>query len=135
MALMNLAKPKRILNLNSFLPPGGEDGLDLSYHSGTLDLTIQYEKTGGETGDARKVIRFMDAKYFFKTPFPGYSFFSCPDDRDVSLLSSLVEYEYSDMVEMDKKRYNINGYRHYRLFLHSVGFAVYVIAQSCEVLD
>ena len=48
------------------------------------------------------------------------SFFSCPDDRNLPLLDSLVEYGYSGMLEI-------------RLFLHSIGVAIHVIAQSCEI--
>jgi hypothetical protein len=76
---------------------------------------------------------FLMLNIFFKTPFPGYSFFSCPDVRDLLLLNSLVEYGHSDMLDMEHKTSGATGYRHYRLFLHSTGVAIHVITQSCEI--
>lgn len=132
---MQLSNPKKVLDLDSFLPSDGEDGFEMSYSKGILNLVIFYEPEGLELGEARKTIRFSPAKYFFKTPFPGYSFFICPDDRDISLLNSVVEYEYSDMVDIESKSLRTAGYKHYRLFLHSTGVALHVIAKSCEISD
>ena len=130
---MQLSNPKQVLNLDSFLPPDGETRFEMSFADGVLSVDIFYEMENSElNNDARRRIRFSQAKYFFKTPFPGYSFFSCPDDRDISLLNSLVEYGHSDMLDMEHRTFGTTGYSHYRLFLHSTGVAIHVIAKSCE---
>ncbi|TLG90646.1 hypothetical protein FEM54_16705 [Pseudomonas edaphica] len=131
--MMKLSNPKKLLDLDSFLPSDGETRFDMSYSDGVLNLDIFYEVEGFDLGEAKKSIRFSRAKYFFKTPFPGYSFFTCLDDRDISLLNSLVEYEHSDMLDMEGKSSGGADCRHYRLFLHSTGVAIHVIAQSCEI--
>jgi hypothetical protein len=130
---MQLSNPKQIINLDDFLPSDGETRFEMFFSDGVLNLDIFYETADFESRDARRRIRFSQAKYFFKTPFPGYSFFSCPDDRELSLLNSLVEYEHSDMLEMECGASKRTDYRHYRLFLHSTGVAIHVIAQSCEI--
>ncbi|MFC7422153.1 hypothetical protein ACFQNF_20045 [Iodobacter arcticus] len=130
--MMQLSNPKQVVNLDDFLPPDGEERFDMFFADGVLSLDIFYE-TEDSGNDAKRRILFDHAKYFFKTPFPGYSFFSCPDDRNLSLLNSLVEYEHSDMLAMERGSSMGAGYKHYRLFLHSTGVAIHVIAQSCEI--
>jgi hypothetical protein len=116
-----------------FLPSDGETRFEMFFADGLLSLDIFYELDDSGSCAARRRIRFPHAKYFFKTPFPGYSFFSCPDVRDLLLLNSLVEYGHSDMLDMEHKTSGATGYRHYRLFLHSTGVAIHVITQSCEI--
>lgn len=130
--MMKLSNPKQVLNLDSFLPPDGESRIEMFFADGVLRLDVFYEMENSQLNDARCRILFLQAKYFFKTPFPGFSFFSCPDDRDISLLGSLVEYEHSDMVNMESESSGAAGYNHYRLFLHATGVALHVIAKSCE---
>lgn len=130
---MQLSKPIQILNLESFLPSDGESRFEMSFADGVLRLDVFYETEDHGLSDAKREFQFAQAKYFFKTPFPGYSFFSCPDDRNVSLLNSLVEYEHSDMLDMEHGTSGTTGYKHYRLFLHSVGVAIHVIAKSCVI--
>jgi hypothetical protein len=130
---MQLSNPIEVFNLDDFLPSDGEDGFEMLYAEGVLSLDIFYETDDSAPRNARRRIRFLQAKYFFKTPFPGYSFFSCSDHRDTPLLNSVVEYGHSDMLEMEQKTSGSTGYKHYRLFLHSTGIAIHVIAQSCEI--
>lgn len=130
---MQLSNPIQVVNLDGFLPSDGETRFEMFFADGVLSLDIFYEVDDSESCTAKRRICFPHAKYFFKTPFPGYSFFSCPDDRDLSLLNSLVEYGHSDMLDIDHKTSGTTGYRHYRLFLHSTGVAIHVIAQSCEI--
>ena len=132
---MKLSNPIKVLDLESFLPPDGETKFELSYSQGDLNLNIFYESDDSELGESQKSIRFLKAKHFFKSPFPGHSFFVCPDDRDLSLLDSMVEYENSEMLDAASESSGSVGYRHYRLFLHSSGVAMHVIAQSFEILD
>lgn len=130
---MKLSKPRRVLDLDDFLPSDGESRFEMSYSDGLLNIDVFYESDETDGVEIKKNICFSEAQYFFKTPFPGYSFFYCPDDKDISLLSSLVEYEDSDMLVMEFKSSDTINCRHYRLFLHSVGVAIHVIAKSCEV--
>lgn len=130
---MQLSNPIQVLNLDDFLPSDGETRFEMFYVDRVLSLDVFYEVDDSESYVAKRRIRFSQAKYFFKTPFPGYSFFSCPDDRNLSLLNSLVEYGHSDMLDMEHKTSGAADYRHYRLFLHSTGIAIHVIAQSCEI--
>jgi hypothetical protein len=132
---MKLSNPPKLLDLDSFLPSDGETRFDMSYSGGTLNLDVFYEVEGFDLGEGKISICFSRAKYLFKTPFPGYSFFTCLEDRDISLLNSLVEYGYSDMLDVDEKTSGVTGYKHYRLFLHSTGVAINVIAKSCEILN
>lgn len=132
---MLLSGPKQVFNFDDIFPSDGESRFELSFLDGILKLDIFYEIEGAEVSEARCEIRFSHAKYFLKSPFPGYSFFNCPDDRDLSLLSSLVEYQYSDMLNMELERSGAKDYNHYRLFLHSSGVAIHVIATSYEILD
>lgn len=129
---MKLHNPRRVIDLDDFLPLDGESRFEMLYADGRLNLEIFYEKNDA-AGEVKRTIVFVRAKYFFKTPFPGHSFFS--EGRDISLLNSLVEYEYSDMLAMVAAAPGDKSLRHYRLFLHSSRVAIYVIAQSCEMLD
>lgn len=128
---MQLSNPKQIYDLDRFLPSDGESGLEMRFADGNLYLDISYEKEDGTL--VQRDVQFIHAKYFFKTPFPGYSFFSCPDDRNLSLLNSLVQYESSEFLEVELEKSESGEYKHYRLFLHSTGVAIHVIANSCEV--
>ncbi|GHU09137.1 hypothetical protein FACS1894158_18650 [Betaproteobacteria bacterium] len=136
---MQLSDPVQILNLNDFLPLDGEDKIEIFTDGGELNLDIFYEVAGVESRTAKLRIHFSYAHYFVKTPFPGYSFIYGPDDSDSSLLYSLVEYQRSDVLDQMCKFSEENGfrhytgYKHYRLFLHSVGVAIHVIAKSCEI--
>lgn len=130
---MQLSDPTEIFDLDDFLPPDGEDRFEMLYADGVLSLDIFYEAYDSAPRNAKRTIRFFQAKYFFKTPFPGYSFFSCPDHRDTPLLDSVVEYGHSDMLDVEQKTSGSRGYKHYRLFLHSTGVAIHAIAQSCEI--
>lgn len=132
---MQLSNPKQVVNLDDFLPSDGESRFEMVFADGGLSLDVFYEVDDPTPHDAKRRILFKQAKYFFKTPFPGYSFFSCPDDRNLALLNSLVEYENSDMLNTAISSSDGDSYRHYRLFLHSAGVAIHVIAQSCEVSD
>ncbi|MCL1918618.1 MAG: hypothetical protein FWG14_09945 [Peptococcaceae bacterium] len=145
---MQLYDPIQILNLDNFLPLDGEDNIEIFTDGGVLNLDIFYEPKGSESHTAKFRISFPYTKYFFKTPFPDYGFFGCLigldsspeeqdcslDDQDLSLLHSLVEYRHSKILDMDHKMTGATGYRHYQLLLHSVGVAIHVIADSCEIL-
>lgn len=130
---MQLSSPVEVFNLDDFLPVDGEDKFDIFYSDNILNLDVFYETTDSVTRPAKRRIRFLLAKYFFKTPFPGYSFFNCPDHHKAPLLNSLVEYENSELLDMENKTVGSIDYRHYRLFLHSAGVAIHVIAKSCEI--
>lgn len=130
---MQLSNPIEVLNLDDFLPSDGETRFEMYYVDRALSLDIFYEAKDSASRIAKRRICFSQAKYFFKTPFPGYSFFSCPDDRNLSLLNSLVEYANSDMLATEHQESGATDYKHYRLFLHSTGVAIHVIAQSFAI--
>lgn len=132
--MMKLFSPKKLFDFDSFLPSDGETRFEIFYSDGDLNIDIFYE-IGDEIEEAKKNIRFLKTKHFFKSPFPGYSFFTCPDDRDMSLLNSLVEYEHSDMLDVERSIPGATNFKHYRFFLHSTGVAIHVIAKSCEISD
>lgn len=129
---MKLSSPKQVFDLDNFLPQDGESKFEMGYLNGVLTVDVFYEKDG-VVGEAKRTISFVQAKYFFKTPFPGYSFFTCPDDKNLSLLNSLVEYEQSDMLKVEEGASGNKSHKHFRLFLHSAGAAIHVIARSCEM--
>lgn len=129
---MKLSKPKEIYNLDKFLPPDGEDTVEISLSSGQLDIDIFYEPLESKK-EQKKTIRFRDVRHFFKSPFPGVSLANCPDDRNLELLHSLVQYEYSELLDNDPGSIESSNYKHYRIFLHSVGMAIYVVAESTEI--
>jgi hypothetical protein len=131
---MNLYNPQEVLDLNAFLPPDGEDDFKISYSDGDLDLDIYYEEINSEK-EVYKRIRFIGTRHFFKSPFPGVSFFACKDDNNISLLHSIVEYKKSELLERDSKLIDSADFKHYRLFLHSTGVVIYVVALSLEVLE
>lgn len=122
-----------MFDLDDFLPPDGENKFDMHYSQGDLILDIHYDSDDPEPRELRKQICFLKTRHLFKSPFPGYSFFSCPDDKDISLLNSIVEYGESELLEEDVKLLGSSGYKHYRLFLHSSGAVIYVVAQSLEI--
>ncbi|MRJ21198.1 hypothetical protein FRT60_12785 [Pseudomonas haemolytica] len=126
---MKLSNPKKLVDMNSFLPLDGESRVEILYAGTELIINVFFE-IGDGASDEKKTFRFKKAKYFYKLPFPGYSPFSCSSDEGIELLNCLVEYGYSEMVDIDKERSGISGYAHYRLFFHSIGVAVYVIAKS-----
>jgi hypothetical protein len=128
---MKLSNPREIFNLDDFIPPDGEDRFEIADVDSTLNLDIFYEPDDPEFRLARLRICFDQAKYFFKAPlFSGYSFFNCPDDRKLELLNSLVEYEESDLLDLEHQSNSAIRYKHYRLFLLASGVAIHVIAQS-----
>lgn len=130
---MRLSSPKQVVNLDEFLPSDGETHFEMFFTDGTLSLDVFYEGDDQALDQEKLSIHFNKAKYFFKTPFPGYSFFTCPDDRDLSLLNSLVEYEQSEMLDIERSPSGMMDYKHFRLFLHSTGAAIHVIAQSVNI--
>jgi hypothetical protein len=129
---MKLSNPKQVINLDDYLPQDGESRFEMHYLGGALILEIFYDRDD-ISREAKRSMKFPQAKYFFKTPFPGYGFFSCEDDRNISLLNSLVEYEHSDMLAVEANASGDRGFKHYRLFLHSAGVAIHAIAKSCEM--
>ncbi|MGH8451071.1 hypothetical protein [Pseudomonas sp.] len=130
---IKLSKPKQLLDLDQLLPGGGENRFELFYSGTTLDLDVFYDAEDLSLGEVKKSIRFLGVTYFFKQPFPGYSFFSFKEDSDISTLGSLVEYGYSGMIVMRQGEELSSEDKHYRLFLHSVGAALYVIAASVDI--
>jgi len=144
---MQPSKPTQILNLNDFLPLDGEDRIEIFHNGGALSLDIFYEPKGHESRTAKLRIHFPYAKYFFKTLFPDNGFYGCllnldssldaqgspGDDQDLSCLHSLIEYQHSKLLDMDHKTTGATGYKEYQLLLHSVGVAIHVIADSCEI--
>ncbi len=130
---MRLSGPKEVLNFDKILPLDGENRFDLYYAEREIVLNIFYDSCTDSVVEVKKTIRFSGAKYFYKMPFPGCSIFNCVDDNEVVLLNSLVVYDYSEMVEKDSGSASVCDYKHYRLFLHSVGVAIYVIAELCTV--
>lgn len=132
---MKLFQPLCCLDLGALLPAEGEDRVEMIYADDALDVNIYFESDGAEGGESRKVIRFIWPSYFVKTPFPGYSFFNCPDDRDNPMLDCLVEYKVSDLLVAIDAAGSASVHRHFRLYLQSEGMAMHVVAQSFEVLD
>jgi hypothetical protein len=127
---LKLSNPIQVFDLDEFLPADGESRFALNYSEGTFAVDIIYEKEGFP-GEFVRTLRFGVARSFFKTPFPGYSFFQCKEDRNVALLNSVVHYGHSDLSNLDGSI----GYKHYRLFLHSAGAAIHVIAKSFAITD
>lgn len=132
---MKLLQPQKLLDLDTFLPSDGEDDVEMSWVDNSLTLNIYYDPELPGIVRAKKAFVFLSPSYFVKTPFPGHSFFSCPDDRDLSLLSCLVEYKSSEMLDIANKPPGLPRYRHFRVYLHSVGAALHIVAQSFEVID
>lgn len=130
---MNLSNPIQVINLKEFLPLDGENRVEICYIDGGLNIDIYFEKDGMELIPDKLRLSFSNVAHFFKSPFPGYSFFSCSGDRELSLLHSVVEYAQSDLVDLEQKRAGGAGLKHYRLFLHSTGNAIHVIAKSCGI--
>ncbi|WP_148046936.1 hypothetical protein [Pseudomonas poae] len=130
---IKLSNPKQLLDLDQLLPGGGENRFEIFYSGTTLNLDIFYDAEDPSLGEIKKSIRFLKVTCFFKQPFPGYSFFSCKEDSDISTLGSLVEYGHSDMIAMRQGKELSSDDKHYRLFLHSVGAALYVIANSVDI--
>lgn len=132
---MKLSQPQKLLDLDTFLPSDGEDDFSMSYAENYLTLDIYYDPELSAPTRVKKSLRFFWPSYFVKTPFPGHSFFSCPDDRDLSLLSCLVEYKSSEIVDIANKMSSSASFRHFRLYLQSEGAALHIVAQSFEVID
>lgn len=130
---MQLSDPKEVLNLDGFLPSDGETGVEMRYGNRVLDLDIFYDSEFSKSGSAKRQLRFLEAKYFSKGPFPGPSLYRCPEDRKLALLNSLVAYSGSDILTMERQEFGKTDYKHYRLFLHSTGIAIHVVAESVEI--
>ena len=129
--LFKLSNPIRVFDLDEFLPADGESRIALSLAEGTLAVDIFYEEEDSSE-EFFRTLRFGVTRSFFKTPFPGHSFFQCEEDRNVALLNSVVHYEHSDFAALES---GSGGYKHYRLFLHSAGAAIHVIAKSFAITD
>lgn len=130
---MKLSHPIKVINLMEFLPPDGESRVEMSYVNRVLNIDIYFEKDDQECSLEKLILTFSSTAHFFKSPFPGYSFFSSPGDRDLSLLHSVVEYAQSDLVDIEQEIAGGTGLKHYRLFLHATGIAIHVIAKSCSM--
>lgn len=126
-----LSNPIRVFDLDEFLPADGESRFVLNFADGTLAVDVFYEKEDSSE-EFVQTLRFEVASSFLKTPFPGHSFFQCEGDRNIALLNSVVHYEYSDFAALGSGG---GGYKHYRLFLHSAGAAIHVIAKSFAITD
>lgn len=131
---MNLSNPKRVINLSDFLPVDGESKFEMRYVDRVLNLEVIYDKDDTDQ-EFKRVFIFDQATFFLKTIFPGQSIFNYPNGRNISLDDSLVEYEHSDLLNSLARIDDRSGYKHYRLFLHSVGVAIHVISRSCELSD
>lgn len=131
---MKLSGPKEVFDFDTVLPLDGEDRFDLCYSERQVVLSVFYCTEFDDLAEQKIVIRFDGAKYFFKMPFPGRSIFICSDDEEVRLINSLVVYDYSEMIAADMRDASVSLYKQYRLFLHSVGVAIYVVAESCVVV-
>jgi hypothetical protein len=129
---MNIDYAKKVIDLDEFLPLDGEDRVDIFYEDGSLRLEIFYESTDGKRV-SRLVIEFINADYFVKSPFPGYSLFNPRQEQDISLLHSLVEYEKSDWIDVACGGSAHETRKHYRIIFHSVGMALHVISGTCKV--
>lgn len=130
---MKLSNPKEIFDLNDILPPDGEDGVELHYVEGDLKIKLYYQSNDG--ADYNKTICFYSARHFIKGSFPGFSLFSCEQDTNISLLDSIVEYEESEFLESTLSASFVNDFKHFRVFFHSAGITMHVIAKSVEILD
>jgi hypothetical protein len=141
---------REVFNLNDLLPLDGEDRLEISTDGGELNIDIFYETSDTEPRTAKLRIHFPFAPYFVKTPFPGYGIIEdmsvdgkkiSGNDAEMLFLNSLVEYRYSIMLDglhKSSEKYEFRSYadcKHYRLFLHSVGVAINVIAESCKIIN
>lgn len=126
-----LSNPIRVFDLDDFLPSDGESRCALNFTDGTLAVDVFYEKEDSAE-ELVRTLYFRVARSFFKAPFPGYSFFQCEEDRNTSLLNSVVQYGYSDYAALESEN---GGYRHYRLFLHSAEVTIHVIAKSFAIAD
>ena len=130
---MVLSEPKMAYDLDTVLPPEGEDRAIFVHSDGELTVTLYYENESLAEQHANITIKFFNAGYFVKTPFPGVSLFSCPNDRNISLLNSLVEYQKSELLDSIGLNSTYAEAKHYRVFLHSVKIALHVVASNFEV--
>lgn len=129
---MEIYCAKQILDLDEFLPPDGEDRVDIFYEGGSLRLEVFYELVGSQQ-ESRRIIEFVDADYFVKSPFPGYSLFSYQKELDISLLNSLIEYKKSDLISKAYGDDVCETRKHYRIIFHSVEMVLHVISSSCKL--
>lgn len=132
---MRLSHPQKLLDFDTFLPLDGEDDVEMSWVDNSLTLNIYYDPELPGISRTKKSFVFLSPSYFVKTPFPGHSLFSCSGDRDLSLLSCLVEYKSSELLDVANKIPGSPNYRHFRVYLHSVGAALHIVARSFEVID
>ncbi|WP_143029325.1 hypothetical protein [Rhodoferax sp. OV413] len=128
--MMQLSNIIQLENLH-FLPVDGEDRVEMEFTGGCLTLKLYY--TNEKEASVRRDLRFSAASYFLKTPFPGSSVFDCAEDRNLELLDSLVAYEYSAWLDNARAHHARLEGRHYRIFLHSAGIAIHVIAAGYEL--
>lgn len=131
--VMNLSSPKIAYDLRPILPLDGEDRIDIIHSGDSVLLRIIYQPAESPR-EMVCGINFVGVRFFIESPFPGAGVFFCPDDGIVEMLESLVEYDHSDLVEAESEFSGDDELRHYRIFLHSVGVAINVIAEKYEVL-
>ncbi|MFZ5756302.1 MAG: hypothetical protein ACOY3X_05330 [Pseudomonadota bacterium] len=129
---MNLSDPVELLDLDGLLPPDGESGYEISMTGNTLDVTVIFDSEGGGTG--KICLRFFKAAYFYLSPFYGHSVFHIQGGEKSNFLGALVEYKNSDLLDADRALSGDFGRRHFRVFLHSVGVSIHVVACSFEAL-
>lgn len=133
---MKVAGPKKVLNFRGYIPAGGEDFVNINYCGCDLTVEILCESEGEEGDEAVLTLKFVDARYFIKSSLPGIALLSASVDSDVSVLSHLVEYEWSEWVALDEQATGLSGYKHFRMFLHSVGLVLDVVANGvCQLSE
>lgn len=130
---MKLSKPKLLHDLYDFLPPDGEDEVEFHYKNGVLNIDLFYESLDGK--NSKKIVCFNGVLQCIQGLFPGFSFFTCESSNSIPVVSSIIEYEYSELLEKTINQSIQDCYKHYGLVLNTPGFGFNVIAKSVEIID
>lgn len=117
----------------SILPSYGENGVELFFKKGNLDVKIFYDSEIKDSDENVINFSFKHSCFHRFTSFPGISdsaikFEQCDE------ISSLIEFKYSDYkLAWEKHFNNLFKFRHFRIFFTSANHYLEVICEDLEI--
>lgn len=145
---MKIGNPKLLIDFNDWLPFDGESKVNFWNKDSDLIVEVVYETKASAADRENENIQYVKrqivfewARYFFKVPFPGVSFFEVERRSQGPSASALNEFLYSDFARnvMDNYR-ELTGMdsspaRHFAIFFMAENVCYHVIADGFNLSE
>jgi len=127
---MKISKPKRIIELNEWLPSYGETSVALKTQGLQLVLSVTYD---GEREEQVKQIEFDGVSSFFVSSVPGVDLLKCTYE-EIDISGSLIEFENSEAAKMWQVSVK-RPIRHYQIFFLAENKRIEVFAEEVRLIE